>query len=157
MKKTVPAFLLLSLFSSPSIVWSDGGSTGRIEVLVDGVRSADGVVGVALFNAKKGFPDNRAMAIEGQSVPAGSRCKVIFENVPYGVYAVSVMHDENGNGRMDKGFLGIPKEGFGVSNNPEIKMGPPSFAESRFDLHNKELNLNIEMKYLRKPVAQEQR
>ena len=126
-------------------------------MLVDGVRSADGVLGVALFSAKKGFPDNKAMAIEGRSVPAGKRCKVIFENVPFGVYAVSVLHDENGNGKMDKGFLGIPKEGFGVSNNPEIKMGPPSFAESRFDLHSTELNLNIEMKYLRKPVAQEQR
>jgi uncharacterized protein (DUF2141 family) len=154
MKKIKYAFLLLFLFTPSSIVRADGGSSGRIEVLVDGVRSADGVIGVALFNAKKGFPDNKAMAIEGRSVPAGSRCKVIFENVPYGVYAVSVMHDENGNGRMDKGFLGIPKEGFGVSNNPEIKMGPPTFSESRFDLNSKVLMLNIEMKYLRKPEPQ---
>ena len=46
------------------------------------MRSAYGVVGVALFNAKKGFPDNSSMAIEGRSVPAGKSCKVIFENVP---------------------------------------------------------------------------
>jgi uncharacterized protein (DUF2141 family) len=153
-KKTVPAFLLLSLFLSPTIVRADNSSSGRIEVLVDGVRSADGVVGVALFSAKRGFPDNRAMAIGGRSVPAGKRCKVIFENVPWGAYAISVLHDENGNGKMDKGFLGIPKEGFGVSNNPEIKMGPPSFSESRFELKSTELMLNIEMKYLRKPETQ---
>ena len=98
MRKSIPAFLLLALFGAPSVAQADGGSSGRIEVLVDGARSADGVVGVALFNAKKGFPDNRSMALQGRSVPAGKRCKVIFENVPYGVYAISVLHDENGNG-----------------------------------------------------------
>lgn len=154
MRSTVPAVLLFSLFATPSITLADSGSAGRIEVLIDNVRNAYGVVGVELFNAKKGFPDKSSMAIEGRSVPAGKSCKVIFENVPYGAYAVSVLHDENGNGKMDKGVLGIPKEGFGVSNNPEIKMGPPSFAESRFDLKSRELTLNIGMKYLRKPETQ---
>ncbi|NTW54448.1 MAG: DUF2141 domain-containing protein [Chlorobaculum sp.] len=154
MRKTIQTFLLLLLIAASSIARAESVSSGRIEVLVDGVRSVDGVVGVALFNAKRGFPDNRAMAIQGRSVPAGKPCKVIFENVPWGAYAISVLHDENGNGRMDKGFLGMPKEGFGTSNNPEIKMGPPSFAESRFELKSTGLMLNIEMKYLRKPVAQ---
>lgn len=154
MRKSIPAFLLFTLCTAPSITLAESNSTGRIEVLIDNVRSANGVVGVALFNAKKGFPDKSAMAIEGRSVPAGKSCKVIFENVPYGIYAVSVLHDENGNGKMDKGVFGIPKEGFGVSNNPEIKMGPPTFAESRFDLKSRELTLNIGMKYLRKPETQ---
>ncbi|UWX58653.1 DUF2141 domain-containing protein [Chlorobaculum sp. MV4-Y] len=155
MKKTVQTFLLLSLFASPAITLADSPSCGRIEILIDNVRSEEGIVGVALFNAKKGFPDKSALAIEGRSIPAGKRCKVIFENVPYGTYAISVLHDENGNGKMDKGFLGIPKEGFGTSNNPEIKMGPPSFSDSRFDLKSKEMTLNIDMKYLRKPENQE--
>jgi uncharacterized protein (DUF2141 family) len=155
MRESVSAFLLLLLFAAPSIALAESSSVGRIEVLIDNVRSANGVVGVALFNAKKGFPDKSTMAIEGRSVPAGKRCKVIFENVPYGAYAISVLHDENGNGKMDKGFLGIPKEGFGTSNNPEIKMGPPSFSDSRFDLMSMELTLNIDMKYLRKPDSQD--
>jgi uncharacterized protein (DUF2141 family) len=156
MRKAIPTFLLLSLFTAPSIVQADGSSVGKIEVCIDNVRSANGVVGVALFNAKKGFPDKNTLAVEGRSVPAGKCCKVIFENVPYGVYAVSVLHDENSNGKMDKGFLGIPKEGFGASNNPEIKMGPPSFSDSRFDLASKKLTLNIDMKYLRKPENKNQ-
>lgn len=154
MKKAIPAFLLLTLCAAPSITLAESSASGRIEVLINNVRSANGIVGVALFNAKKGFPDKSSMAIEGRSVPAGKICKVIFENVPYGAYAVSVLHDENGNGKMDKGVFGIPKEGFGVSNNPEIKMGPPTFAESRFDLNSRELTLNIGMKYLRKPETQ---
>jgi len=156
MRKAIPTFLLLSLFAAPSIVHADDPAVGRIEVLIDNVRSADGVVGVALFNAKKGFPDKNALAFQGRSIPANSRCEVVFENVPYGVYAVSVLHDENGNGKMDKGLFGIPKEGFGTSNNPETKMGPPSFSDSRFDLASKELTLNIGMKYLRKPENRDQ-
>ncbi|RXK87976.1 DUF2141 domain-containing protein [Chlorobaculum sp. 24CR] len=155
MRKAIPAFLLLSLLTAPSTLRAEG-SVGRIEVLIDNMRSPNGVVGVALFNAKKGFPDKNALAYKGRSVPAGKRCEVIFENVPYGVYAVSVLHDENGNGKMDKGFLGIPKEGFGVSNNPEIKMGPPSFSDSRFDLKSEKLTLNIDMNYLRKPKNKNQ-
>ncbi|MGC8774211.1 MAG: DUF2141 domain-containing protein [Chlorobaculum sp.] len=157
MKKTVQAFLLFSLFIAPSIAQADSSSAGKIEVLIDNVRSADGIVGVALFSTKKGFPDKSVLAIEGRSIPAGKCCKVIFENVPYGAYAISVLHDENGNGKMDKGLFGIPKEGFGTSNNPEIKMGPPSFSDSRFDLKSKEMTLNIDMKYLRKPENQNQR
>jgi uncharacterized protein (DUF2141 family) len=156
MRITIPAMLLLSLFAAPSMGRTENPATGKIEVVIDNVRSSDGVIGVALFNAKQGFPDRNALAFEGRSVPASKHCEVIFENVPYGTYAVSVLHDENGNGKMDKGFLGIPKEGFGVSNNPEIKMGPPSFAESRFELKNNELKLNIMMKYLRKPETQVQ-
>ncbi|AAM72450.1 MAG TPA: DUF2141 domain-containing protein [Chlorobaculum sp.] len=157
MKKPFQAFLLFSLFIAPSIVKADRSSTGKIEVLIDNVRSTDGIVDVALFSTKKGFPDKSALAIEGRSIPAEKCCKVIFENVPYGAYAISVLHDENGNGKMDKGLFGIPKEGFGTSNNPEIKMGPPSFSDSRFDLKSKEITLHIDMKYLRKPENQNQR
>jgi len=153
MRKIIPSLLIFALFSGPSILNAEN-PVGRIEVCIDNVRSTNGIVGVALFNAKKGFPDKNTMAIEGLSVPAGKRCEVVFENVPFGTYAVSVLHDENGNGKMDKGFLGIPKEGFGTSNNPEIKMGPPTFSDSSFDLENTRLTLNISMKYLRRPDNQ---
>lgn len=151
MKKTLPVFLLLSALTAPASAEQAPASAGTIEVCIDNIRSSDGTVGIALFNTKKGFPDKNSTAIKGKSVPAGKQCIVHFENVPYGTYAVSVLHDENGNGRMDKGFLGIPKEGFGTSNNPKLKMGPPSFSESRFDLAQEKMTLNINMKYLRDP------
>ena len=151
MKKTLPLFLLLSALSAPASAEPTSPPKGTIEVYIDNIRSADGTIGVALFNNKKGFPDNNSKAIEGTSVPARKQCVVLFRNVPYGTYAVSVLHDENGNGKMDKGFLGIPKEGFGTSNNPKLKMGPPSFSDSRFNLDRQKMTLNIDMKYLRDP------
>jgi uncharacterized protein (DUF2141 family) len=154
MRKTFPSLLIFALCSAPLSVKAEN-PVGRIEVCIDNIRNSNGIVGVALFSTKKGFPDKNSMATEGRSVPAGKRCEVVFENVPFGNYAVSVLHDENSNGKMDKGFLGIPKEGFGTSNNPEIKMGPPAFSDSSFNLESKELNLNISMKYLRRPDNQE--
>jgi uncharacterized protein (DUF2141 family) len=154
MRKIILLPLIFALCAVPSSVKAQN-PVGRIEVRIENVRSSNGSVGVALFNTNKGFPDKNTMALEGLSVSANKRCEVVFEDVPFGTYAVSVLHDENGNGKMDKGFLGIPKEGFGTSNNPEIKMGPPSFTDSSFNLESKGLTLNIIMKYLRHPDNQE--
>ncbi|MEO6817582.1 MAG: DUF2141 domain-containing protein, partial [Edaphobacter sp.] len=49
-----------------------------------------------------------------------------------GQYAVTVYLDVNGNHKLDKNFLGIPKEPVGVSNNPKGHMGPPRFDECVF-------------------------
>ncbi len=145
--------MLLSLFSGTAIAQNDSHNSGNIKVNIDNLRNSEGFVGVALFVAKEGFPDKSEHALEGKRVPAGDHCVVLFENVPYGCYAVSVLHDENSNGKMDKTFIGIPKEGFGTSNNPKIRMGPPSFAESKFDLESKDLTLNINMNYLNQRSA----
>jgi uncharacterized protein (DUF2141 family) len=154
MRNIILLLPIFALFSAPSSLNAEN-PVGRIEVCIENIRSSDGIVGVALFSTKKGFPDKNTMATVGRSVPAGKRCEVVFEDVPFGTYAVSVLHDENGNGKMDKGFLGIPKEGFGTSNNPEIKMGPPTFSDSSFNLESKGLTLNISMKYLRRPENHE--
>jgi len=45
--------------------------------------------------------------------------QVAFTDLHDGVYAVSVFHDENENQKLDKDFVGIPKEGYGASNNPK--------------------------------------
>ena len=41
----------------------------------------------------------------------------MFTDLPAGVYAVSVFHDENMNQKLDKNFVGVPKEEYGASNN----------------------------------------
>ncbi|NTV01241.1 MAG: DUF2141 domain-containing protein [Chlorobiaceae bacterium] len=147
MKKTVSALLLLGAISGPAQAQETATGCGTIRVTVGNLRNTQGLVGVALFDTKKGFPDKPDKALEGRSVTAGEQCVVVFTNVPYGTYAVSALHDENGNGKMDKTFIGIPREGFGTSNNPKIRRGPPSFTESAFNLENGELALKIDMNY----------
>ncbi len=73
--------------------------------------------------------------------------EIVVEGIPKGTYAISLLQDENRNGLMDKGFLGIPKESFGFSNNPSIFAGAPSFEESRVEIASN-LELVIKLRSL---------
>ncbi len=61
-------------------------------------------------------------------------------------YAISAIHDENGNRQLDRSLIGVPTEGFGFSHNPRILFGPPSFAKARFDA-TRETTQTIRMRY----------
>ena len=69
-----------------------------------------------------------------------------FDITP-GTYAISVLHDENLNEKLDKTWYGKPVEGFGISNNPKINFGPPDFRKSSISLKDKNCFVSISMKY----------
>lgn len=121
---------------------------GKIMVHITNIRNLNGNLGVSLYNSKKGFPGKHEQAYASvlKKITAASD-NVLFENLPYGTYAVSIMHDENNNRKLDTTFIGIPKEGVGVSNNPKIGMGGPKFNDSAFTLDAKELEMTVTMKY----------
>ncbi len=125
------------------------GQSGTIIVHMTALKNLEGMVGVSLFNTSKGFPGkhDQAYAKQLKKITA-STDMVVFENLPYGTYAVSVLHDENSNGKLDTTFLiGIPKEGIGVSNNPKIGRGAPQYKDCMFTLDTKEVELTIPMRY----------
>ncbi len=124
--------------------------TGWIGVAVTGLRNTDGQVLVTLFSSAEGFPGDAGSAVQARRVePTEDTVTVRFEEVPYGRCAVSVLHDENSNGKLDTGVLGIPTEGYGASNNPPPRFGPPRFGESAFELRQAARRLNIEVHYRR--------
>ncbi len=128
---------------------SPASQTGRIVVTITNINRPGGVLGILLHNSKKGFPGKHELALVSQQKKySGNSDRVVFENIPYGTYAISVAHDENGNGKLDANFIGIPKEGVGVSNNPKIGMGGPKFDQCSFTLGEQELAMTILMKYL---------
>jgi uncharacterized protein (DUF2141 family) len=112
-------------------------NTGTLTVRVVGAHNASGEIRVALFQNAEGFPGDASKAFRTQQAqidPQALSAKVSFTGIPQGVYAVSVFHDENGNGKLDKSLVGIPKEAYGASNNPQKKMRPPTFDEAKFSL-----------------------
>lgn len=72
---------------------------------------------------------------------------MIFKDLPQGTFAVTVLHDENNNGKMDKKFFGMPKEGYGASDNPKKKMRAPNFNEAKFSLNGSEQTIKIALIY----------
>jgi uncharacterized protein (DUF2141 family) len=77
----------------------------------------------------RGFPGMSPL-VNLEAAPSGSETALTF-TVPAGVYAVSAHHDANNNHRMDTNFIGIPKEGYGVSNDARGRFSAPKFADAR--------------------------
>jgi uncharacterized protein (DUF2141 family) len=109
-------------------------TTLTVEVI--SLRSAKGQVVYSLFAGPEGFPDKGEKAIASGTCPIAEDKTARFglPKLAPGVYAVTLFHDENGNGKLDTKTFGIPKEGFGFSNNPKIRVGPPRFKDTAFAL-----------------------
>lgn len=119
----------------------------RLDVAVDGVRNAKGSLRICLTADPVNFPGcvDDAHAVT-RSVPAGQH-SLSFDGLPRGDYALAVIHDENGNAKLDT-FAGIPREGFGFSRNPPIRFGPPRFAAARFALAGDADLQQVRMRYI---------
>jgi uncharacterized protein (DUF2141 family) len=125
-----------------------GGATVRIKV--SGAKSAKGTIRAALFKSANGFPTDPTQAIQRQAAeidPQTLSAQFTFTGLPEGTYAVSVFHDENMNQKIDKNLMGIPKEGYGASNNPAKRMGPPRFEDAKFTMNGAEHSLEIKLLY----------
>jgi len=117
-----------------------------LDVAIDHVRSAEGMLRVCLTADPDNFPScvDDADAVT-RNVPAGTH-GLRFTGLPYGNYAVAVIHDENNNAKLDT-FAGIPREGFGFSRNPPIRFGAPRFAAARFAVTGDAERQQVGMRY----------
>lgn len=140
---------IVTLGLSPSVE-AQATSTATLTVHVTGARNAKGQIRATLFQGAKGFPSDASQAIQTQAAdidPQALSAQIVFTNLHEGVYAVSVFHDENMNRKFDKNFMGIPKEGYGASNHPKKKMGPPDFEETKFPVSGQSQLLEIKLMY----------
>lgn len=123
-------------------------SRAEITVFMEGFRDDAGEVRVALFSSKDGFPEEIAKARKVVRVNIKNyEARADFTDVPYGTYAVAVLHDENSNGTLDRNFFKVPTEGYGASNNPAGSMERLDFDDAKFALRQKSLVLHIYIQY----------
>ncbi len=121
--------------------------TASVKVKVTKVSSKKGEIYAAMFASEKGFPENpdaaykvaRATAVNGTAL-------LEFTNVPKGTYAIALFHDTNNDGELNTNFIGIPKEGYGVSNNVKNLFSGPGYKQCAFQ-HSAETSLTIVMRY----------
>jgi uncharacterized protein (DUF2141 family) len=120
-----------------------------IHIEIRGMRNSNGQVMCALYSSPDGFPKKGEKAIAHVSSAIVDKQAVCeFSGIAPGTYAVSVIHDENSNGKLDTNFMGIPREGVGASNDAKGHLGPPKFDAAAFRFSGGRLNLTITMKYL---------
>lgn len=144
MKHFVMSFFLMICFS-----FGLAQEKGKIKIIMKGFRNNNGMVGLRDFNHSSGFPSDKQKALKEFYVPILNG-EAVFETpeLNYGAYGIGCIHDENNNQTLDSNFFGIPKEGFGTSNNPKTLFGPPSFKAAKFELKEGLHVIIIQMVYL---------
>jgi uncharacterized protein (DUF2141 family) len=141
--KASPSLLLcMALAAAPAAHAVD------LSVTVAQVAGADGQVLVGLFNTAESFPRK---PLRGQMVPAAQRDKdgavrVVFTGLPAGSYAVSAVHDRDGDGKLGTNLMGVPNEPYGFSGRSSGRFGAPDFAEAAVALPEAGLAITIPLR-----------
>jgi uncharacterized protein (DUF2141 family) len=153
----IAAFLALLLLAASAAPQRDprghyaapapGQPLCTLNVHVSGFRNNQGTAGGVVFASATGWPEDHSKSIVHGGFPiAGLQALERFQ-VPPGRYAVVVIHDENSNMKLDRNFFGIPKEGFGFSNNPRVIIAAPSFAAATVPVTCPATQLEIKLIY----------
>ncbi len=106
----------------------------EVQVQVSGVRNSQGRVRLAAHAVRDTFPSQWDRAAALAEAPASQPAVTLSLKLPApGRYALIVVHDEDGDGRMSKNVIGLPKEGYATGDNP-ASLGFPRFERSLVDL-----------------------
>jgi uncharacterized protein (DUF2141 family) len=117
-------------------------------VHVAGVRSDRGTLVAVLYGDKPDEFLKKGGRMARERVPARTGGVSICLQTPRpGTYAIAVYHDENGNGKFDRSWTGLPTEGFGVSNNPTPMLRAPTLDESAIQVGSGHKVVNIDLRY----------
>lgn len=122
--------------------------TCTLTIQVEGVDQKPGNIGVLVFSSKdlRGWAEDRTLALKDVVVPAHpGTVTVTIPGLEPGDYGVALVHDVNMNHKLDKNFLGMPKEQWGMSNNPHATIKAPSFSKAKFTMDgDKEIHIGLQ-------------
>ncbi len=146
MKSQLPVSTLLSFafLAAPAFA-------GDLIVEVNGIRSSEGRIYAGIHQRVPGvtFPDEAGSTYAFNVIARTSSVQVVFRGMPSGDYALTVYHDENSSGEIDRNAFGIPTEGYAFGNDATGFMGPPKFDDVAVTLAEGEASITASatMKY----------
>ena len=114
-----------------------------LTVEIRGLTSGNGQVYIALYDKSEGWMKKGLKSVSTPAAKDGVAYE--FKDLPAGEYAISIHHDENGNGKFDTNLVGMPLEPYGFSNDAMGNYGPPTFEQAKFklDTDKKTITLNL--------------
>lgn len=121
-------------------------AAATVQVEISNVRNAAGLVHADICPEAKFLKDDCPYSAEVVAHPGVA--VLTLSDIPPGRYAVQAFHDENRNHKVDRNFLGIPKEGIAFSNDAKIVLGPPKFADAMFDHGDAQQTIRMRMRYM---------
>ncbi|HPG73552.1 MAG TPA: DUF2141 domain-containing protein [Bacteroidales bacterium] len=141
LKKTALS-LIFSVMAAMAFAQSD-----CLLVVVHNLRSTSGVVRYALYNENNTFASYTDVLREGVAEVKSGTVRILICDLPDTDYGICLLHDENNDGDMNFNALGIPKEGFGFSNDAKVHLSPPKFNACRF-IKKGETAIRVKMRYM---------
>lgn len=144
----------LALLVLPSAAQQGAGSaaepaaqgTTTLTVVVAGLESDAGTVALALYDSPAAYRELEEAARKARLEIVDGACRWVVEDLPAGDYALSVYHDVNDNGELDKGAFGVPREPYGFSNDERGRMGPPGWDKVRFSVVGPQAELRVKVR-----------
>lgn len=127
---------------------SADGNT-NLQLTIENVRNARGSITVSVYGERPEDFLAKGKKLMKVRFPAKlGTVKGCITLPKSGTYALSLYHDEDGSGKFTTNIVGLPTEGFGFSNNPEVVLGPPGFDAASFATQGAVTTLTIRLKYL---------
>ena len=121
-------------------------NAANLTVTVEQVRNSKGEIRFSIFNVPSQFPQGNEL--DSKDIPAQlGFVTVQFYNLIPGAYAIAIHHDENSDGEMNTNFIGLPKEGYGFSNNAKVNFAPPVFEAAVFNLDVGDKSIRLRVVY----------
>jgi len=147
LKKATIAFFLTTL-SSLIFVCAKADSKSKLTIKVDGLNSQKGEVCLKLFSASSGFPNSNKSVFERQCEKITyNPFTIMLRDIPPGSYAAAIFHDVYGDHKLHRNSLGMPTVGYGFSNNPVVRNGPPKYGDCVFIVAGPHTSIKIKMNY----------
>ncbi len=120
----------------------------RLTVVVEGVRSSDGLMAFTLYpDDPKRFLVHRGQIGVLRTPAAAGATRICIALPDAGVYSMVVYHDADGDHRFNRSAIGLPAEGYGFSNNPPSLLGLPSFKSTRFRTQAGDNTVRVRLHY----------
>jgi uncharacterized protein (DUF2141 family) len=147
-----PGWVILGVALAPAPLAAQSATrdTGTLQVTVTGIRTRDaGSLLIALYDRESAWLTLDSARMVKRIPAASDSVTVTFDSLtPDSGYAIAVIHDRNGNDRLDMRWFPFPKpkEGAGVSNN-HLRMGKPKYEDARFAVHGAVEYQRIELRY----------
>jgi uncharacterized protein (DUF2141 family) len=140
------AVAVATLFAG-STLFAGPASAARIVVTIDGLRNAGGNVFVGLYASPAKFLQGNQTDAQRRVRAGTGPVTVVFDNLPPGTYAVGAFHDENGNDHFDTDFVGLPTEGYALSNGVRAVMAKPTFQQAAFSVGAEGRTVGLHIRY----------
>ena len=132
------------------VIIQNSQKANGIELIISNIRNKNGLIRIGVYSSENGYPDKPQYSFSLAKDTISSGKLLIF--IPLkesGTYAISILDDENSNGKMDYLFGILPREGFGFSNNPKITgRKAPSFEQTSFLFEKGKMHINVRMIYI---------